>query len=206
MRIDKSIKYGVISSIIATFIFLYLLEPILHILSSLLFFASNKISSLFIDRLYQEIAAGKSDYSLTQMVLFISLIGIISTRILIKPIRREQAQDEDKIENEKPKKDKVKLKSKLLRLSLLVLIWLVLTLQLVSSHIKISTINTFDQYIKILTPYIDQGEKDILVSKFSSMQSYNDYEKIMAEIDRKSKENGVKLPPQKIKMGSGLEI
>ena len=72
MKIDRTLRIGVISSVVATIIFLYLLEPLLNLIGRLFLFFSEKISTFFIDRLYQEITTLKI-HQLLNKKLFPSL-------------------------------------------------------------------------------------------------------------------------------------
>jgi len=200
MKIDRTLRIGVISSVVATIIFLYLLEPLLNLIGRLFLFFSEKISTFFIDRLYQEIASGKTDYSLSQMVVFILFIGGVMTIFLVLPRKLTNKETEEKkADRTAPRKRMIPkiIRMKFVRILLLILIWLVLILQLVSSHIKVSTINTFEQNIKIITPYIDTSKKDMLISKYCSMRSYEDYRFIIAEIEEIAKKNSINLPIQR---------
>jgi hypothetical protein len=62
------------------------------------------------------------------------------------------------------------------------------------SDIKLSTIQSFEQQIKIITPYIDQRTKDLFISDFSRMKSSNDFEKIQNSIKNIALKNEIILP------------
>ena len=163
-------------------------------------------SSYFIDRLYKEIAFGKTDYALT-IITFVTLIflslTIISALALIffdniisKEISKIENQPEK--DNELSKKIYTNKKGFFYRfrnISLIVLSLFALSM-IVASHIEYSSIMIFEQYMKIITPYISQSDKDLLISKFASMRTYKDYEKIMDEIGSHAKKNKIILPEQ----------
>ena len=67
---------------------------------------------------------------------------------------------------------------------------------MVGSHLKYSSIMTFEQHIKIISPYINQYEKDLFISKFASMQTYDDYRMVMIKIDSVALKNKILLPEQ----------
>ena len=198
MQISNSIKVGVISSLIASVLFLYLLDPILRFLSNIVFFVSDKVSSYFVDKLYQEIAIGRTDYSLTLLVMInITLMGIINLVIVQKiKLKKKTTEIEDPERKEEARSVSPKAPQSFYILTL-ILFNLLLVLQLVSSHIKISSINTFDQYVRIITPYIDNSEKQILISRFSSMKTYSDFNTIMRDIKIIASGNKISLPEQK---------
>ncbi len=201
MTIDKSFKIGIITSLIGSVVFLYLLDPILKIFSNLFFVFSNKVSSYFVDNLYREIAIGKSDYSLTQMVILIAIITYLFSFTLLINIRKSQnplkKQDiKKRLENLDSPINKSVWRAKFLPILAVIFLNVIMALQLVSSHIKVSSINTFDQRIRILAPYINEKEKMLLISRFSSMTTYNDYIMIMLETETIAKENKIILPEQ----------
>lgn len=201
MTIDKSFKIGIITSLIGSIVFLYLLDPILKIFSNLFFVFSNKVSSYFVDNLYREIAIGKSDYSLTQMVIFIAIITSLFSFTLLINIRKSQnplkkQYIKKRLENSDSPINKSVWRAKFLPILTVIFLNVLMVLQLVSSHIKVSSINTFDQRIRILAPYINEKEKMLLISRFSSMTTYNDYIMIMLETETIAKENKIILPEQ----------
>ncbi len=73
-------------------------------------------------------------------------------------------------------------------------ILLISVFSMVLSDVKLRTILTFEQQIKIITPFVDQHEKDVLISDFSRMQSSTDFEKIQNSIDSIARENKITLP------------
>lgn len=200
MTIDKSFKVGIITSLIGSVVFLYLLDPILKLLSNLFFFFSDKVSSYFVDNLYREIALGKTDYSLTQMVIIIIAISTLFSFTIIRNITKTNATKDQglkkRLASAEKTVDKSVWKVKILPIVIVVLINIVITLQLVSSYIKISSINTFEQRIRILAPYINEREKLLLISRFSSMKNYTDYLRIMLDIETIAKNNKIILPEQ----------
>ncbi len=202
MTIDKSIKIGIITSLIGSVIFLYLLDPILKILSDLFFYLSSKISNYFIDKLYVEIAVGKTDYALTLMTILIVLFTSIATLSIMRKVTKHNQFLEEKIdekenvcETEEKNKTLILLR-KTLPILFIIFINVVMVLQLVSSHIKVSSINTFDQRIRILAPYIKPIEKQLFISRFSSMRTYDEYLGIIMDIENIAGKNKIYLPEQ----------
>lgn len=196
MTIDKSFKIGITTSLIGSVVFLYLLDPILKLLSNLFFFLSDEVSSYFVDQLYREISVGRTDYSLTQMTIFILLFTSLISILLLRKIVKSRPPKDQNI----PEKNSSLVKSvwitKILPLVFVIIINIFGVLQLVSSHIKVSSINTFDQRIRILTPYISELERQLLISRFSSMTTYNNYRKIMHDLETLATNNNIILPEQ----------
>lgn len=72
---DKSIKVGIITGIVASMVFVYFLDPIIRIFGEGVFYASNYVVSGLVDSLYQKSALGVAkDPSLTVYALIIGFI------------------------------------------------------------------------------------------------------------------------------------
>lgn len=57
----------------------------------------------------------------------------------------------------------------------------------------LNSITNFKQHIRIVTPYISQSEKDMLMSEWSQMQGLNDYNIVYEKLIEIAKENDLKL-------------
>ena len=184
-------------AIIAAIIVPYIVDPITNLLSRLFIFFSQSITSFFLDSLYQDISRGKTDYSLLIVTItpfvFLGVLSSLMLRVLIKS--QENMKQVAKVINvdfEKKKPVSIAIRMLLLGTTGIIMV----AILVVPSNIKYSTIMTFEQKIKILTPYITPNEKDLLISKFSLMNSYQDYKNITAEIEQLAKEKNIMLPKQ----------
>jgi len=61
-------------------------------------------------------------------------------------------------------------------------------------NLQYSIITSFDQHVRIIAPYIEIREKDVLMSDFSRMQSKKDYERIYEKINKIANGNNLTLP------------
>jgi hypothetical protein len=196
----KEYKVHLLLAFVAAIFVTYCFEPIVNLLSRFFIYISVAISSTFLDSLYKDIARGKTDYALGVMSMLLLLIplGMFSTYLLM--IRSKEKNKENKIEKLVKAKTQLSFGSAWIKplfnfvvsISFIVMIILIV----VSGNIKYSTILTFEQQIKILTPYINTNEKDLLISKFASMQNYSDYQEIINQVNKFAKEKNIILPVQ----------
>ncbi|MEM6247405.1 hypothetical protein [Shewanella vaxholmensis] len=74
---------------------------------------------------------------------------------------------------------------------------LMLFYQMWTMMFQYEVVTSFDQHIKIVTPYISEKEKQIIVSKFSMMNGESDFKSLYAELDKIASENKLVLPKNK---------
>ncbi len=196
----KSIIIGVTSSIIATIVFLYLLDPIISLSSRIFIFLFKFCSSSMQDRLYTEIALGKTDFAFTSlMIIVVALISFTTILIIRDVITKKKISDKKpikkKINNNESSKSKVTiLANKIFKTIGSLALLFIVSVFISFSFLKINTIDRFDQHIKILTPYISAIDKDLLISEFSNMRSKNDYVILYKKIYYFAKKNNINLP------------
>lgn len=201
MQVDRGLKIGIISSLVATFIFLYFLEPLGNLLLS-----AGKIGfQTYIDRIYKEVAT--QDLDLPFMIIYgfivFFLMGFIldffsgAIKILKKYLRKEEPEKTDNKkeisrdikENESPKK-----KGKIMKVVFPSILFILLLSMIIDISIKKKAISSFNQHIRVLAPYISEEEKKFIISDFSTMKSQNDYRKIQEKLQGIAKKNDVELP------------
>ena len=208
MKVTKELKIGIIGSIIASFLVIYLLEPFVSICGSTIVRISSAISSSYSNQLYTEIATGETNYAfMIWAILWIAImfsLVIISVVFLIitstKEVEKEKSEEEKKkIYRKEEKKRRSIIKAMRISsifaifISLFLLVW-----GIADDIVRISTIKNFNQKIKILTPYIGEKEKDILISEFSLMKSREDFEVLQNKIDSIGQKLGIELPESDI--------
>lgn len=67
-----------------------------------------------------------------------------------------------------------------------------------AGYIQLKTISSFQQHMRIIAPYISEGEEKIIFSQWSLMKSHSDYESVYAIIRSKAKEHNIVLPENTI--------
>lgn len=209
MPISKSAKEGIVVGLISSVIFLCLLEPMIKGVSKVFIFLSRQISSYFLDKLYQEIARGRTDYSLSLLSIVLVVVICAFSLVFIRPtLSFRGATFKNKINYRRLRmiaggpggiaayRRRQTFRRRVLKVSLVVVLWVICVLQLISSAIKSSSIDTFEQYVRIISPYVPAIQKDMVVSEFSSMRTYDDYIHVMSQIKAIGDQKKITLPEQ----------
>jgi uncharacterized membrane protein len=200
---DSTIRKGIISSLIGTIFFIYLLEPFIKLLSNGMLIVGNFFSNTFIDGLYREMSKGRIDYSflIIEMFFIASIMFLFSFSFIIlftKSKRKPENDSENTIENDSSELNENKKKKrkipKFILTSWTIIFGLSMTFIIVMANIKVNTIINYNQKVKIITPYIDMQKKNLFESKFASMNSKFDFDNIMNEIEKIAEENNLELP------------
>lgn len=203
----KKHKSSIFVSIISTLLFIYFLEPIIRILGKGFIFLIRNLSSTVYNRIFQEVAFGRPDYSHT--LLFLTTIVILTPTIflIVLSLRTEKSKPSEELQeiestqqtnefnsNREEKIENKKTSLKKLKIPLLAIMLLISIGALILGDIKLKTIQSFEQHIRILTPYMETHKKELLISKFASMNSHDDYILIQSELNRIAEQNGITLP------------
>ncbi len=202
--IEKINKNALLAGVFSTILFIYFLEPILGFLGRTLILFFRSISQTLYDRLFQEIALGKPEYG----YILVQIINIIFFNILllivIRPINRKKREVASSGETKEENKEivvideatKIKRRINFLYtvkfISIITII--IFGITWVMSDIKLKTIQSFEQQIKIITPYIDQHTKELLISDFSRMKNSSDFDRIKNTIISIAEKNSITLP------------
>ncbi|PPC76965.1 hypothetical protein C4K68_12685 [Pokkaliibacter plantistimulans] len=186
---DKSIKVGIITGIVASMVFVYFLDPIIRIFGEGVFYASNYVVSGLVDSLYQKSALGVAkDPSLAVYALIIGFITAF-------PVAMIRIFFQKKSNDDKPRENSKRSGIMLIPIAILPLM---LFYQMWTMMFQYEVVTSFDQHIKIVTPYISEKEKQFIVSKFSMMNGESDFKSVYAELDKIASENKLVLPKNKI--------
>lgn len=192
---DKFSKNGIIVGIISSLLFLYLVDPILRSISSLVIALSSSILSSYLDDLYTKCALGVTqDPALIIYGLFYALPFGLSMGIFFSYISRSFKKQKKLDSN-----NDTTLHKRVVRLLLTsALVFFLLSLISAVSYWSIwfqqKTITSFTQHIRIISPYIDNATEKALWSEWSLMNSADDYSKIIQKIEKIAKANSITLP------------
>jgi hypothetical protein len=197
-------RKAIIISVISTIICIYFVEPVISFLGNLGLYIVKAISDTLYNRLFEEIALGKPDYAFT---LVVSMFALLTTPILFVAIglwtRKRRSEDnvdldvatEEAVESPREQQTIEKGRNRFLLLRLLLVIVFLLGLgQMILGDIKIKTIQTFEQRIRILTPYMTQDEKDRIISDFARMKTFGDFDKIDKRLNQIADTSKIELP------------
>lgn len=210
--LTKSDMGGVKQSLIANILFLFILEPLIHILKRI---ASRGIVALM-DYFYY--SCGRIDNAyFVSYVLFIAFFAymITSLRDFIKLYRSafvckekdlnekdaatEEKRDLDVIVEAAIKIEQKKSKKKRQERMIKTISWLTILSQIailfyISVYMYMPAVENrlFQQKIVQITPYAEREKIELLKSKWVSMETKDDYILIIDEIDQIQEENGLK--------------
>jgi|GEM_PF-3656262 len=171
---------------------------IVNALSRLFIFLSEIITTYFLDSLYKDVAWGRTDYSLlifsTPCLICLGLLTGFLFPSLKKNINEGKLKDVNNSVGTDIFDSPSFIRFKRSMFTTAIIFTVLYLFDVVACNIKYTAIMNFEQNIKILTPYISSNEKDLIISKFASMQSYQDYKSINEQLEKVAKENNIALP------------
>lgn len=199
----KKHQSSIIAGIISTCIFLYLLQPILQLLSRLFLFCFSHLSSRYTDRIYTQVAQlTTQDYSFQLLTLVLALMTgtILSSATIYLFVRFRKKPEERKV-NEMGVRFRSALSSRqavVLNFIFAVALTFGLAIVFVGNYTQLSLISSFNQHMRILAPYLDEKTEKQLISEWSLMKSKADYDAVYKKLKVHAQAAGVELPPNKI--------
>ena len=203
MTLDRNLKIGIISSIVATFLFIYLLDPLLRFVTFLLFTALGSLSRGYTDRLFEQAALLASpDPSLFLLALFGGLIIGISTSLLIVSLLPDRPRDRLRERLRIFRFPRPVIRWGGIVASLLVIVAVVMILYGTMFQLRITT--SFMQHLATLAPYMTDQEAKFFRSRWTQMKSERDFDALYRDLNQIAKKNGVVLPDNKVYSFSSL--
>lgn len=183
---DKAIKVGIISGIIASMVFVYFLDPILRIFGNFIVYSSNWVYAGLLDSLYQKAALGSpKDPALTIFSLISgSFVGVLSGILLAYFTKHHKSNEDD---------NRSILKTKVLLSAIAILAFLFMY-QTWSLLYQYQIVTSFNQHMKILSPYLSEEQEEILISEYSCMSSEKDYDALYSKLDTVASKHNITLP------------
>lgn len=185
-------KKAILTSIIATILFVYLLDPILKFIGTLLFEFGSSIFRSYIDNLFQKAALLVIPDPSTSLVNFME--GAISgTLISLTALLffRKQLSEIKKVSNAISFVDKY-LRWTLLLVSLVYIPMTLLTIY--SNEFQSKIVSSFNQHLVAIAPYISDNEIKLLKSEWTQMKSQKDYDAIYIKLNQIAQKNKIILP------------
>lgn len=191
-KMNPAVKWGIISGLASTLLFVYFLDPILSYLGKLLLNTARLLSTSYLDRFYSEVATGDIDYSfMLAIILLVIPFVIYSFNRLANFIETKLTKTKDKQKGSK---------TDIWGSVLLILSFTCMLIFIVDGFARKRISTSFRQHLAILTPYISEDEKNILISKYSSMSSENDYRLLVKQMKSVAIAHNINLPPNKLYM------
>jgi F0F1-type ATP synthase assembly protein I len=201
--LDRNLKIGIISSVVATSLFIYLLDPLLRFVTFLLFKALGSVARGYTDRLFQQAALLTGpDPSLFLLSLVGGFIIGISTTALIFFLLPYRASDLLQERLRSFRFSKAFIRWTAIVVALLAIVTNVMVLYNTMFQLRITT--SFTQHIVLLAPYISDQEAKLLRSRWTRMKSEQDFDALYRDLNKIAKTNGVVLPENKVYSFSSL--
>jgi len=204
MDTKKVIVYGVTSSLFASLLFLYFLDPILKFVGYLVLNVGASIFESYIDRLVRQASLMSGpDPAFSVLLLLIGTTWFLSIIATLYMVFKESKR----LSSIKLKTSKI-LDNKKFFNSIVIILSIGLTItsfMLIfgTAHQK-KIITSFDQHLVAIAPYTTEQNIISLKSRFAQMESRADYNKIYAELETIAKKNNVKLLDNYVYSLSGL--
>lgn len=188
------ITLGVISSLITTFILKYS-SHFLDWLGT----SSLSIITKFIDSRIKKAATLEStDYSYF-LIIFVFVIAAIVWWGVTGAINKKLLQQSAECQNLKePQKQELDRSSKILLKAGTYLIWIYFLLgffYLFGDVFTKNAITDFRHHMRILAPYMTEHQKDEIISQWSLMQRFDEYQAVYKKLNEVAGKNKIQLKP-----------
>lgn len=205
-------KVGIITGVVSSLLVLYLFDPLLRALGGTVFYLLNLANSGIWDSLYAKAALGVprdpavSMFSMMAGVFSGVTIGVVTAVVKNTQEVRSVAQLSPANRSGNSKKAlgalnsvfRVGGKSKKLLAVMLYLVSFCLVAGILYSmwsyQFQYKIVTSFDQHLRILTPFMSDRERVKIVSDFSRMTSESDYKNVYAALNGVAAENKITLP------------
>lgn len=181
----------IITGIISGLLVIYFIDPIFSFLGRHAINISTYLFSSYLDHLYSEIATSEPNFGFLGLLLVAGSTVGFSAGLITGMVK-------DAFVKLPPSQEKPKSKSKIATLIPLLFIFFASIFVSVDSYIRLKTSSTFNQYINVVSPYITDHERKVLIARFSSMRGVADFDNVMHQIEGIAKANNVVLPTNKL--------
>ncbi|MDP2682751.1 MAG: hypothetical protein Q8P28_08110 [Deltaproteobacteria bacterium] len=196
-------KIGIISSVVATILFIYLLDPLLRLITFLLFNVFSSVAQAYTDRLFAQAALLSGPDPSFALLSFLAGIssGILSSFAFTLLFFWNRP--------EPPKKRQLLTRSQrwLLRwggaaISLLLVGAMILMVFSTMFQLRITT--SFTQHLATVAPYITDQDAKVLKSRWTRMRSESDFRALYHDLNQIAEKNELTLPENKVYSFSSL--
>ena len=197
MAIDRSLKTGVVASVIATFAFIYLLDPALRLISFLLFDVFRSISHAYTDRLFAQAAllvAPDSGFLLLSAagMSFCGFSAGLGTSFLAR--RWIKRRPEDGITRSVGTRRLARWSA----ISVLILANIAAIGLVFSTMFQLRVTTSFSQHLTAIAPYVGEQDLKMLRSRWTQMNSEVDFRAIYEQLNTVARANALTLPENKV--------
>ena len=185
----------IVGGVVATAVFVYFLDPILHFFGNCLLRLSASLFHTYYNRIYAQAAHLETqDYAFLLLVTVgmmpLICFFILDVQYLVRRTRHGASPD-------KPP-TKSNFRTRLLLLIVTAIFMLTFTVIAAANYTQLSLISSFRQHMRILSPYVSEQDEKMLYSKWSLMNSREDYVQIYERLNAIALKNGITLPKNRI--------
>jgi len=194
-RFDKERRAGIVTGVIATMLFIYLLQPILNFVSILVTRVSTIVSSAYVDQIYKEAASLETQNYAFLLILF--LFGLLSMLFFTVGIRLVVGKKLIRSTFRPIGEALFNRDHPILRIGFGVFQILIAIFYLViasANYTQLSIIATFQQQMRVVAPYISDLQGEQLYSQWSQMRSKKDYDSINNKLHAIALQHQLELP------------
>jgi hypothetical protein len=221
---------SVVASVVASFLFLYLLNPILAFFGRSLLYVAARLNQAYLNRIYAQAAHLETQdfsfwlisivveiFSLLPLLMALSLLQgsrrYISHRV-VSDVATRRAHDSDRptATSESDLAQSLRRRPwRQVRASVAISFCVIGFLPLVfggviitANYVQLSLISSFRQHIRIVAPYVSDLEMKMLLSEWSRMEGKPDYDRVYDKLRGIAARAGVRLPENKLYSASAL--
>ena len=193
---------GVLVGIISTMLFLYFIQPIFEFIVHLVIQFGSLIGAAYVDEIFASVSHLEVfDYSFLLVTIVLGIVSGSSLSAVLLIWRKPRKSNKEK--PEKPEELEVTKASsglgrKVFSSFLMLIIGLGTIAFLATRVYQLNLISSFEQHVRILAPYISDQEEEVFISRWSRMETEENYELIYVDLNALAKENDIELPSNRI--------
>jgi hypothetical protein len=186
----KALKVGITSSVISSLVVIIFINPIMRLVWRIVIFIARTLHHGYVDAIYRRAASPEAE-----PIGFATFLGVFALATFVASLTTF-AGDEDHISMLRRTRGAQRLVLYFVRFCTASMMAMLLVIFSIGSGME--TINaSFTQRLTILAPVISDGEYKSIKARWASMSGKDDYDRIVSDMDKRAKELGTTLPPQR---------
>jgi hypothetical protein len=186
-NMDRQLKLGIVGGLISSLLVLIFIQPILTFLWHVILNVGGTLHQGYVDTVYRNAAiAGSNPYGDHTLFVLLVVLGNVGFFWALEKLKADPAADHF------PGFTKLVERT----------IWSFVLMSLLVVFVRAAIVKgtaqiaeSFTQRLTVLAPGISDSEYKILKARWASMHGRADYDAIVADMEKRATELGVKLPP-----------
>ena len=193
---DPALRKGLLISVIASIVFVLLVQPTLNLAGSAIISVSGLVSQRLSDLIYRRAARG-IDYSTPTYMLMTGAGGLVGCGLgYFTALWRTRPRLRESTPRDSPRVPGRRRRMRAVLGGACVLAGLVFTFVAASDLINTELNLTFQQRVAILNPVLDDREHKHILAAWASMRSRANYDAINKQLDDSARAHGVGFLPK----------